>query len=190
MATIGYARVSTEEQNLDAQIDALNQRCDKVFTEKISSRKGARPELQKCLEYLRPGDVLVVTKLDRLARGLKELIQLVDDLKTREIGFCSIDDRIETETPQGKFFFHVFGAVAEFERDLIRERTKTALDAARARGRVGGRPHKMTRDKMETISRLLESGADPAIVAEQLGVAKSTLYRYFPRGKASNKIPL
>jgi DNA invertase Pin-like site-specific DNA recombinase len=190
MATIGYARVSKEEQNLDAQIDALRQRCDKVFSEKVSSRKDARAELQKCLDYLRSGDVLVVTKLDRLARGLKELIRLVEDLKERGIGFCSIDDRIETETPQGKFFFHVFGAVAEFERDLIRERTKAALDAARARGRVGGRPNKMTRDKIETISRLLKSGADPAIVAEQVGIAKSTLYRYFPRGKASNKIPL
>ena len=183
MANVGYARVSTHEQNLDAQLDALNKRCENVFTDKISSRADERPGLQKCLDYLRSGDVLVVVKLDRLARSLKELIQMVETLSKRGIQINSLDDNIDTTTPQGKFFFHVFGAVAEFERDLIRQRTMAGLAAARARGRSGGRPRKMNREKTETVSTLLKSGIDPLIVAKQVGISKATLYRYFPRGK-------
>jgi DNA invertase Pin-like site-specific DNA recombinase len=183
MANIGYARVSTHEQNLDAQIDVLNKRCENVFTDKISSREEGRPGLQKCFDYLRSGDVLVVVKLDRLARSLKELIQMVEALSERGVQINSLDDKIDTTTPQGKFFFHVFGAVAEFERDLIRQRTLAGLAAARARGRSGGRPRKMSREKTETVNALLKSGIDPLIVAKQVGISKTTLYKYFPRGK-------
>jgi DNA invertase Pin-like site-specific DNA recombinase len=183
MATIGYARVSTAEQNLDAQIDTLRPRCEKIFTDKISSRKDDRPGLQQCLDYLRAGDILMVVKLDRLARSLKELIQLVDDLEKRKIDLQSIDDALDTSTPQGRFFFHVFGAVAEFERDLIRQRTKAGLDAARARGRMGGRKPKMTPEKTDAVKKLLNSGMAPLDVARQVGISKATLYKYFPRGK-------
>jgi DNA invertase Pin-like site-specific DNA recombinase len=144
MPNIGYARVSTAEQNLDAQLDALRQRCEKIFSDKISSRKDDRPGLQRCFDYLRAGDVLVVVKFDRLVRSLKELIQIVETLHKRGIDLQSLDDTIDTSTPHGKFFFHVFGAVAELERDLIQERTMAGLNAARARGRIGGRKPKMT----------------------------------------------
>jgi DNA invertase Pin-like site-specific DNA recombinase len=184
MAKIGYARVSTQEQNLDAQLDALRH-CDKVFTDKATGAKVERPGLDQCLKYLRSGDVLVVKKLDRLARSLKNLIHLVETLRERNIEMQSIDDSIDTSTPQGKFFFHVFGAVAEFERDLIRQRTKDGVAAARARGRVGGRPSKMTPEKKAAIASLLKSGMNPMDVAHQVGVSKATLYKYFPRGKAS-----
>jgi DNA invertase Pin-like site-specific DNA recombinase len=183
MSNIGYARVSTAEQNLDAQLDALRQRCEKIFSDKISSRKDERPGLQRCLDYLRAGDVLVVVKLDRLARSMKELIQLVDDLEKRKIDLQSIDDTIDTGTPQGKFFFHVFGAVAEFERDLIRQRTKAGIEAARARGRMGGRKPKMTPEKKDAVKKLLESGMAPLDVARQVSISKATLYKYFPKGK-------
>ena len=139
--------------------------------------------MKQCLDYLRTGDVLVVVKLDRLARSLKELIQMVETLSKRGIQINSLDDNIDTTTPQGKFFFHVFGAVAEFERDLIRQRTMAGLTAARARGRSGGRPCKMNREKTETVNALLKSGIDPLVVAKQVGISKATLYRYFPRGK-------
>jgi DNA invertase Pin-like site-specific DNA recombinase len=184
MAKIGYARVSTGEQSLDAQLDALRPCCEKVFTDKISSRKDDRPGLRKCLEYMRAGDVLVITKLDRLARSLKELIQMVDDLKKRGIQVNSLEDSIDTTTPQGTFFFHLFGAVAEFERDLIRQRTMAGLSAARARGRTGGRRLIMTREKRDAVSKLLQAGIDPLVIAKQVGISKTTLYRYFPRGKA------
>jgi len=184
MAEIGYARVSTEEQNLDAQLDELNKRCDRVFTDKASGAKAERPGLDECFEYLRKGDVLVITKLDRLARSLKDLIEIVETLKKRGVDVVSIQDKIETATAQGRFFFHIFGAVAEFERDLIRQRTQAGLTAARARGRLGGRKLKMTRDKTEAAKKLLKTGMHPADVAKQLGVARSTLYTHIPGCRA------
>ncbi len=183
---IGYARVSTDDQNLDAQIDELQrQGCGKIFQEKVSGAKADRPELQKCMDHLREGDVLIVTKLDRLARNLKDLIGIVEKLHETGIAFVSVNDKIDTSTPQGKFFFHVFGAVAEFERDLIRERTNAGLSAAKARGRVGGRRSVMTSEKMIAAKKLLETDMSPSDIAKQLGISRATLYNHFPGGKPS-----
>lgn len=181
MAYIGYARVSTDDQVLDSQLDALKGRgCTKVFEEKESGRKAERPVLAKCLDYMREGDCLVIIKLDRLARSMRDLIEIVETLKKRGIDFMSINDHIETTTPQGKFFFHITGAVAELEADLIRERTCAGLAAARARGRVGGRKAKMTPEKIEAARKLLRDSTPPQEVAKLLGVARSTLYRHIP----------
>lgn len=136
----GYARVSTQDQNLDLQLDDLTKAgCQRVFQEKVSSAK-ARPQLQKMLDILREGDTVIVWKLDRLGRSLKELFILVDDFQRKGIGFRSLNDAIDTTTAQGRLVFNLFASLAEFERDMIRERTKAGLAAARARGRVGGRP--------------------------------------------------
>src|SRR2546423_716996 len=138
---IGYARVSTTEQNLDLQLDALKKAdCVKIFTDTASGAKTARKGLDEALTYVRPGDTLVVWRLDRLGRSLKHLIEVVTDLEKRGIGFKSLTENIDTTTSGGKLIFHIFGALAEFERDIIRERTKAGLEAARARGRKGGRP--------------------------------------------------
>jgi DNA invertase Pin-like site-specific DNA recombinase len=190
MPNIGYARVSKIEQNLGAQLDTLSEHdCVRIFTEKIGSRKSKEDcqELRKCLDFLRAGDVLVVKKLDRLARDLKGLITLVEDLEKRGVQLHSVDDNIDTSTPQGKLFFHVVGAMAEFERDLIRQRTFDGLTAARARGRVGGRPVKVTPEKMTAIARLLESGMKPTAAAKQVGISRAALYKYFPKGKAEKE---
>lgn len=179
MAKIGYARVSTEDQHLEGQLDELNKICERVFTDKLSGgRCENRIGLQNCMEFLREGDVLVITKLDRLARSLKDLISIVETLKSRNIGVISLHDNIDTSTIQGTLFFHIFGAFAEFERGLIRERTKIGLTAARARGRCGGRPQKMSPDKVSTAKTLLETGMSPSHVAKQLGISRSTLYNY------------
>jgi DNA invertase Pin-like site-specific DNA recombinase len=138
---IGYARISTHEQNLDLQEDALKAAgCKKVYTDKTGGAKSERPGLEKALADARPGDTLVVWKLDRLGRSLKHLIETVTDLSHRGVGFKSLQENIDTTTSGGKLVFHVFGALAEFERDIIRERTLAGLAAARARGRKGGRP--------------------------------------------------
>ena len=137
---IGYARVSTIEQNLDLQIDALkNAGCEKLYEDKISSSKQNRAGLTDALRDLRPGDTLVVWKLDRLGRSLRDLIELTNDLQSKKIMFRSIQDGIDTSSSIGQFFFHITGAFAELERNLIKERTKAGLDSARARGRTGGR---------------------------------------------------
>ena len=141
---IGYARVSTHEQNLDLQEDALKAAgCKKVYTDKTSGTRAERPGLEKALADVRPGDSLVVWKLDRLGRSLKHLIETVTDLSHRGVGFRSLQEAIDTTTSGGKLIFHVFGALAEFERDIIRERTLAGLAAARARGRTGGRPRNL-----------------------------------------------
>ena len=138
---IGYARVSTQDQNPELQLDALRQEgCEKIFTEKLSGARRDRPELKAALEYMRSDDTLVVWKLDRLARSLKQLIETVEDLEERGIGFSSLTEAIDTTTPSGKLVFHIFAALAEFERSIIRERTMAGLNAARERGRLGGRP--------------------------------------------------
>ena len=141
---VGYARVSTEDQKLDLQLDALKSAgCEKLFSDHVSGASNLKPGLEEALAYLRPGDTLVVWKLDRLGRAVKGLIELVDELHGRNVQFRSLTDSIDTSTSAGKFFFHVMAAMAEMERDLIRERTNAGLTAARARGRMGGRKPKM-----------------------------------------------
>jgi DNA invertase Pin-like site-specific DNA recombinase len=150
---VGYARVSTVEQNLDLQLDALTQAgCTKTFKDTISGAKAERPGLSEALEFLREGDVLTVWKLDRLGRSLRDLIDTINTLKERGIGFKSLQDAIDTTTAGGMLIFHVMGALAEFERALIRERTQAGLKAARARGRKGGRPSKFTREQERQIA--------------------------------------
>jgi DNA invertase Pin-like site-specific DNA recombinase len=138
---IGYARVSTHVQSLSLQLDALKKaRCQKVFDDKVSGARSERPGLEATLEYVREGDTLLVWRLDRLGRSLKDLIEIIGGLEKRGIGFRSLQESIDTTTSRGRLIFHVFGALAEFERNLIRERTRAGLEAARARGRKGGRP--------------------------------------------------
>jgi DNA invertase Pin-like site-specific DNA recombinase len=185
---IGYARVSTQEQQLDLQIDALKSAgCKPIFTEKASGAQRDRPELQAALNYMRDGeDTLVVWKLDRLARSLTQLIETVSALEKRQIAFRSITESIDTTSSGGKLIFHVFGALAEFERSLIKERTRAGLEAAKARGRTGGRKPRMT-DKDITAARAML--ADPSItveeVATRLHVSPATLYRHIKGGRSS-----
>jgi DNA invertase Pin-like site-specific DNA recombinase len=176
---IGYARVSTRDQNLALQKEALlDFGCEKVFVETASGAQRERPRLHEALKYLREGDVLVVWKLDRLARSLRQLIETVDDLSTRGIGFASVTEAIDTTTPGGKMIFHVFGALAEFERELIRERTSSGLSAAKARGVRLGRPTAMSTKDLGIARSLKEAGNMTATqIAEHLGVSRATLYR-------------
>jgi DNA invertase Pin-like site-specific DNA recombinase len=177
---IGYARVSTGEQTLDLQLDALKQAgCGKVYQETASGAKAERPVLEEVLGYLRTGDTLV-WRLDRLGRSLKHLIETVSLLAERGIGFKSVTEQIDTTTPGGKLVFHVFGALAEFERDVIRERTHAGLAAARARGRFGGRPRKLADAKQLELARTLYAGGqtDIAPICSTLGISRATLYRY------------
>ena len=177
---IGYARVSTGEQTLDLQLDALKAAgCGKVYTETASGAKAERPVLDEVLGYLRNGDTLVVWRLDRLGRSLKHLIETVAALRERGIGFKSLTEQIDTTTSGGKLIFHVFGALAEFERDLIRERTHAGLAAARARGRHGGRPKKLATVQQVAAARALyEDGqTDFDTICATLGISRATLYR-------------
>ena len=153
---IGYARVSTDDQTLDLQRDALKQAgCTELYEEHASGRTAARPQLEGCLKALREGDTLVVWRLDRLGRSLQDLIELTNNFQTRGVEFESLTERIDTSSPTGRLVFHLFGALAEFERSLIRERTMAGLKAARARGRKGGRPKKLTAKDLRTIQSLL-----------------------------------
>ena len=176
---IGYARVSTDDQTLDLQRDALKKaKCKEIYEEQASGKNTARPELEACLKSLRAGDTLIVWRLDRLGRSLADLIRLTQELRTRDIGFASLTEHIDTRSPTGQLVFHLFGALAEFERNLIRERTMAGLKAARARGRKGGRPRKMSPKDLKTVRALLRSGDVPVTtIAEQFRVARSTLYR-------------
>ncbi|MAS36100.1 MAG: recombinase [Anaerolineaceae bacterium] len=183
---IGYARVSSQDQNPQLQHDALEKAgCEKIFTEKASGAQRDRPQLLAALEYMRAGDTLVVWKLDRLARSLKQLIETVEALEQRETGFKSLTEAIDTTTPGGKLVFHIFAALAEFERGIIRERTHAGLAAARARGRTGGRPPALSPEDVAVARALLR---DPEITMEQvagrLGCSPSTLYRHFPGGRS------
>ena len=177
---IGYARVSTGQQHLSLQLDALTKfGCQTIYEEKISGASASeRPELAQCFKALRSGDTLVVWRLDRLGRSLKDLVEIVISLEARGIGFTSLSESIETTTATGKLMFHVFASMAEFERNLIRERTNAGLAAARARGRVGGRKPKLDDQQKKEIRTLL---ADPDIkvgsVAKRYGVSRMTLYR-------------
>lgn len=177
---IGYERVSTDDQNLALQHDALQTAgCNKIFSDKMSGVKADRPGLQQALDYVRPGDTLVVWRLDRLGRSLKDLIALVEDLERRQIGFRSLQESIDTTTSGGKLIFHVFGALAEFERNLIRERTQAGLQAARARGRTGGRRQKLTPEQI-AIGRSLaaDPGRTVTSICEHLEISRPTFYRY------------
>lgn len=178
---IGYARVSTQDQGLDLQSDALSKAgCQKILSDKISGTKAARPGLAKALELLRAGDTLVVWKLDRLGRSVKNLVDLVGELSKQGIHFKSLTDSIDTTTASGRFFFHVMASLAEMERELMVERTLAGLEVARRLGRTGGRKRHMTESKIESAKKLLANGVPPRDVAENLGVSVPTLYRWLP----------
>lgn len=178
---IGYARVSTDDQNLDLQRDALTKAgCGQIYEETASGKSAtARPELAQCLKALRTDDTLTVWRLDRLGRSLSDLVRIVGELESRGVGFESITEKIETGSAAGKLIFHVFASLAEFERNLIRERTRAGLDAARARGRLGGRKPKLDDKKKREIRALLK---DPAVnisdVAKLYKVSRTTIYKH------------
>jgi len=176
---IGYARVSTLDQTLALQQDALQQAgCEHIFTDTVSGSVTDRPGLTQALSHLRAGDTLVVWRLDRLGRSFSHLIETVRQLQARGIGFRSLQEQIDTGTSGGKLVFHVFGALAEFERDLIRERTTAGLVAARARGRVGGRPSRLTPEKIRA-ARALYNAKDSTVadICKNLGISRATFYR-------------
>ncbi|EEK8466822.1 recombinase family protein [Salmonella enterica] len=181
---IGYVRVSTNDQNTDLQRNALNcAGCELIFEDKISGSKSERPGLKKLLRTLSEGDTLVVWKLDRLGRSMRHLVVLVEDLRERDINFRSLTDSIDTSSPMGRFFFHVMGALAEMERELIVERTMAGLAAARSKGRVGGRRSKLTSEQWAQAGRLIGAGVPRQRVAIIYDVGLSTLYRKFPANK-------
>ncbi len=192
MALVGYARVSTQDQNADLQEDALREAgCEKVFTDKASGAQADRPQLEAALRYLREGDVLVVWRLDRLGRSLKHLITVVSDMEDRGVGFRSLTESIDTTTSPGKLIFHVFAALAEFERDLIRERTKSGLEAARARGRKGGRKPSLTPKKAQVARRMYSEGdSTVAEIAKVLGVSRATIYRHLADPPKADDLPV
>lgn len=184
---IGYARVSTVDQNPQLQLDGLSAAgCEKIFVEKASGANRDRPELAAALVYVRNGDTIIVWKLDRLARSMKQLIETIEMLETRGIGFRSLTEHIDTTTPGGKLIFHIFGALAEFERGLIKERTKAGLAAAKAAGKVGGRGKSLSEKSLGKARKLLlETNLTFAEVAKQVDVSPATLYRYFPGGRGA-----
>src|SRR5512144_900493 len=177
---IGYARVSTSDQTLDLQKDALEKAgCERIFTDTASGAKAERIRLDESLSYVRPGDTLVVWRLDRLGRSLRHLIETITGLNNRKIGFKSITEAIDTTTSGGKLIFHIFGALAEFERDIIRERTQAGLNAARARGRKGGRPKSLTPKKAQMAEALYKDKNNTIDeICKTLRVSRATLYRY------------
>lgn len=175
---VGYERVSTAEQKLELQSDALKSAgCEKIFSDRSSGGKFDRPQLITALGFVRPGDVLVVWRLDRLGRSLKHLIEVVDELKQQQVGFKSLSEGLDTTTPGGKLVFHIFGAIAEFERDLIRERTCAGLAAARARGRLGGRPKCLTIEQIRQGVSMFLGGSYVADICSTLDVSPATFYR-------------
>jgi DNA invertase Pin-like site-specific DNA recombinase len=184
---IGYARVSTADQSLDLQLDALHKAgCERIYTEKMSGAKDDRPELAKALEMLREGDTFVVYKLDRLARSTKRLIEVAEQLKEMGVEFISIKDNIDTSTPTGKLMFGMLAVLAEFERDIIRERTIAGLEAARVRGRKGGRP---SADKKKVKQALTLYDSQEHTINEIIdltGISKATLYRELKKRDKTN----
>ena len=182
---IGYARVSTNEQNLDLQKDALQKAgCERLYVEQASGSKSSRPELERTIEALRAGDTLVVWRLDRLGRSLKHLIELITKLEESGIGFKSLTESMDTTNNNGKLIFHIFGALAEFERNLIRERTQAGLAAARARGRKGGRPFALDHKKREMAVKLYNSREHSVEeICQIMGISRPTLYSYVGKAK-------
>jgi len=189
MAKIGYARVSTRSQNDDTQIDELTgYGCDKIFTDTASGKLAARPELDKALDWLRAGDVFVITRLSRAMRSLKHLLALADELRERGIDLVVLRQHIDTTTPAGRLVFHVLGAIDEFQRELIIEGTREGLEAARARGRTGGRKPKLSAAKAATVRRMYQAtGPDGtrlhtvAEIAQTAGVHRTTVYDYLKK---------
>jgi DNA invertase Pin-like site-specific DNA recombinase len=186
---IGYARVSTQEQNIDMQIDALKRAgCEKLFVDKVSGLAANRPGIDEALNYLREGDVLVVWRLDRLGRSLKNLIGLIGRLEEKNIGFQSLQEAIDTTTAGGKLVFHIFGALAEFERNLIQERTRAGLAAARARGKKGGRPKALDEEQIKLLIRLYnERELSIKEICRMTNISKPTLYNYLHRNAQKEK---
>ena len=184
---VGYARVSTPEQSLDLQRDALTKAgCERVFEDVASGAQAERPGLAAASAFVRPGDTLAVWKLDRLGRSLPHLIEAVTALRERGVGFKSLQESLDTTTSGGKLVFHVFAALAEFERDLIRERTRAGLAAARARGRKGGRPRVMDARKVAMAVALYgEAAHSPQEICAALRISKTTLYRYLAAARAA-----
>lgn len=176
---VGYARVSSTDQDPSLQLDALSQAgCERIFVEHVSGSLRERPELMKTLDYVRSGDTLVVWRLDRLGRSLSHLIDIVGDLGSRGVELVSLHESIDTSTASGRLVLHVFGALSEFERELVRERTRAGLEAARARGRQGGRPRVMTADKLQVARTMYDSKQHTvASIAAVVGVSRATLYR-------------
>lgn len=179
MAKLGYARVSTRDQDAALQHDALTAAgCERIFTEQASGSTVMRPELERLLDYARRGDVIVVWRLDRFGRSIRHLIEQMDDLESRGIHFVSLQESIDTTTPTGKLTFHIFSALAEFERSLIVERTRAGLEAARARGRLGGRPRKITPMQRTAIYQMYATGDHTGQqIADIFGIARSSVYR-------------
>ncbi|VFA96215.1 recombinase family protein [Nocardia farcinica] len=193
-ALIGYARVSTKGQLLDRQIHALTDAgCQRIFTDKQSGRNADRDGLRQCLDYMRPGDTLVVPSLDRLGRSLQDLVSIVAGLRRREIGFRSLHEALDTTTPGGRLVFHVFAALAEFIRELIVQGTTEGLAAARARGTRLGRPPAMTAEQIRQARALLTRPDETvSSVARLLGVSRSTIYKYVPElgsGSGGGELP-
>lgn len=183
---VGYGRVSTLDQNVSLQVNALQEAgCEKIFTEKASGVQRDRSELQAALAYMRKGDTLVVWKLDRLARSAKQLAETVELLSDAGIGFQSLTERIDTHSVGGKFIFHLFAALSEFERGILRERTHAGLLAAKAKGKVGGRPRSLTPADQQAAGALLKhSEISVKAVAKRMGISIATLYRYFPSARS------
>lgn len=184
----GYARVSTEDQNPAMQLAALKKAgCKTIFKDEVTGAHVKRPALTRCLKKLETGDTLIVWKLDRLARSMKQLIETIEKLRLRNIGFRSLTESIDTTTAQGVLIFHMFSALAEFERALIRERTRAGLKSAKLMGRTGGRPPKLLDDDLD-IARTLLANPDITVadVANRLGVSPATLYRYLPAARAAH----
>jgi DNA invertase Pin-like site-specific DNA recombinase len=182
---IGYARISTQDQTLDLQRDALEKAgCDRIFTDKVSGTKAERKGLTEALSHLRERDTLVVWRLDRLGRSLRHLIDTVTELHDRGVGFKSLQENIDTTTSGGKLVFHIFGALAEFEREIIKERTLAGLGSARARGKVGGRPKALTPKEVQMLKNM---AADKSLavsdICKTLGIGRTTFYRYVKAGE-------
>ncbi len=186
---VGYARVSTHDQNMVLQIDALkNAGCEKIYYEIVSGVKSEKKALEDALAYMRENDTLVVWRLDRLGRSLASLIQFMKILESRNLGFKSLAESIDTTTPTGKFFFHITGAFAELERNLIRERTRAGLISARSRGKNGGRPKVLDEETFKMAFHLYNQNNCPVVsICKKFGIAKRTFYRYLERNRDLSK---